>query len=111
MKNLLLTIQAMLPYKIQEWIEIEQLLVVRIDSEDTIEYGDTCLDRNIYAFNKNAEMKWQILAIRVAVSPKPFTHMEYKNGELIVHNWVGGDYQVNLSNGQLKNIRPWSRLW
>ena len=111
MKDLLLKIQAMLPYKIQEWIEIERLVVVRIDSEDIIKYGDTSLDRNIYAFNKNAEMKWQISSVQKTESPKPFTYMEYKNRKLIVHNWVGGDYQVNLSDGQLKNIRPESRPW
>jgi hypothetical protein len=104
-------IQSKIPHQIFQWIESDSLIFVRTDTSEGIARGDSTYDQNIYAFDKSAKLIWRVEAIAVARSPKSFTSMKYVDGKLTAHNWIGGDYQIDLSNGSLTNLRPNTRPW
>lgn len=96
---------------IKQSIDIENLLVVRVDMSGTIKHGDIKLDRNVYAFNQDGKQVWQIEAAPIKQSPKPYVNLSIKNNELIAENWVGTELSVNLKNGVVAPYdigqRPW----
>jgi hypothetical protein len=104
-------IQSQLKDRVHEWIELDSIIVVRVDGDQSLRWGDTTFDRNVYAFDKRGNLRWKIQEIVGAESPKPFTSIKYHVGKLLARNWIGADYEVSLLDGSVRNVGPNARPW
>jgi hypothetical protein len=102
-----------LPFDIENLIELKDMIVIILDDNETLPSDSRLLDRNIYAFNKQAHEIWRIQQCpHGGEQPKPYMLIKKnENGELIASNYIGVDYIVNLNNGSVEpygsGIRPW----
>ena len=104
-----------LPAPIKQKVEIGELTVVRLYPSDDMlnSYPQEKLNRNVYAFNTSGELMWQIQEAPDGGvgEDKAYMNIKLESDKLIVGNWIGADYVVDLSTGgvvQVKNnIRPW----
>jgi hypothetical protein len=101
---------------VKKYLEIKDILVILIYPSDDqlLLYPREKLNRNVYAFKEsNGELLWQIQPANEggASEDKPFMDIFISQGKLIVGNWIGIDYQIDLSNGHInpidRNKRPW----
>ena len=112
MKNMKL-LQDQLPFPIKSFLVLNATTVVLIDDGKTHGKGDKILDRNIYAFNQDGTLKWQICeAPGGGEYPKPFTSIKLEpDGKMIAYNWIGTDYLIDMADGSLhmhgSPRRPW----
>jgi hypothetical protein len=106
-------IQSQLPCPIKEKISIGAITIVRVDDDESHGSGDRTLNRNIYAFSHDGSLLWQIQEAPDGGDewPKPYTSIKIDGDSVIVGNWVGTDYQLNLDNGTVRFYgsprRPW----
>ena len=107
--------ETKLPAPIKQRIEINDLIIVRIypgDQELNI-YPQELLNRNIYAFNSSSELLWQIQeAPHGGIGEdKAYMNMWLEDEKVIVGNWIGTDYVLDLDSGRVsqakKDVRPW----
>lgn len=87
-----------LPYEVGEALEVQDLVVVRIEPP-----VGQIFNRNVFAYTKQGLLAWQIEESPHGTEPdKPFVGVRKgESGELIVDNWNGVDYSVNLKNGSI----------
>lgn len=108
-----LIIQQQLPFPIKSSLVLNMITIVLIDDGKTHAKGDKTLDRNVYAFNADGTLKWQIHEVPGGGDyPKPFTSLKLEGRDkIIAYNWIGTDYQVDLEDGSLhfqgSARRPW----
>lgn len=91
-------IQNQLPRPIKEKISIGAITIVRIDDDKSHGSGDKSLNRNIYAFSDDGLLLWQIQEAPDGGDkwPKPYMSIKREGLNVIVGNWVGTDYLLNL---------------
>jgi len=98
---------------IKQKLKVNKIFLVRVDTGNTIQYGDESLDRNIYAFNESGEQIWQIEPAPIRQSPNPYMSLRTEEGKIIAETWTGVELSINLSDGSVMvsthNIRqrPW----
>ncbi len=104
-------IESFLGETIQEYIIIDNLIIVRVDDDKTYKSGDTSLDRNIYAFDEACNFLWQIEVAPDGSSPKPFMKIAEKEGKIVVDNWIGTNYILDVKSGGLSSVSKGDRPW
>lgn len=100
---------------VKQKLVVGKLIVVRVYplDEDLNSYPQEKLNRNVYAYNDQGKLAWQIQeAPHGDVSmDKAYMGVKVKNDILVAENWIGVDYSVNLKDGTVKpldkNVRPW----
>ena len=97
---------------IEQIIIIDDLVIVRTDNDRPLAIGDKSMDRNVVAFRVSGDQSWIIqTAPHGGDRPKPYVAIENVDGRLIVRNWIGVDYEVDLTRGTVTakpgNGRPW----
>ena len=106
-------IQNQLPCPIKEIISIGTITIVRIDDDKSHGSGDKTLNRNIYAFGDDGSLLWQIQEAPDGGDewPKPYMSIKREGDNVIVGNWVGTNYLLNLNDGTVgfygSPRRPW----
>jgi len=75
-----------------------------------VPYGRIC-NRNIVGENRQGKVIWQVEDVCPS-SDAPFVTMSpFDNEKIIVYNWLGMDYYIDIQTGKLnlvnKNARPW----
>jgi outer membrane protein assembly factor BamB len=105
--------QAQLPYPIKETLRVGELIIALVDDDKPRRYGDRTLNRNVFGFNLDGTLKWQIVEAPDGrrESPKPYTSITVDDGRVTVHNWIGTDYLLNLSDGTVDFYGPPRRPW
>ena len=104
-----------LPAPVKQRIEIGELTVVRLYPSDDMlnDYPQEKLNRNVYAYNAIGKLMWQIQEAPDGGvgEDKAYMNIKLEGDKLIVGNWIGADYVVDLGAGGVsqvkKNIRPW----
>jgi hypothetical protein len=83
-------------------------------SDDELKnYPRDKLNKNVKAYDAKGELAWTIQECPVggADQDKAYMDIQIKDGQLIAGNWVGLDFVVNLTNGNVspykKGVRPW----
>ncbi len=105
-------IQSQLPYPIQSYLLSDSLIIVVVDDNKSHTEGDHSLDRNVYGFNMDGTLKWQIQAAPGGEDyPKPFTSVKLVDGKVIAYNWMGTDYIVDFEDGSLHMYGQLRRPW
>ena len=100
---------------IKQRLELGELTIVRLyPSDDMLNaYPQEKLNRNVYAYNTSGKLMWQIQEAPDGGigEDKAYMNIKLESDKLIVGNWIGVDYVVDLGTGgvvQVKNnIRPW----
>jgi len=104
-----------LPAPVAQRIDINGLVIIRVyPSDQELEaYPQELLNRNVYAYDSSGQIKWQIKeAPHGGVgSDKAYMDLWLDNGKLIAGNWIGADYIVDITSGDvsqaLTGVRPW----
>jgi outer membrane protein assembly factor BamB len=105
-------LQEQLAYPIKTVLALDATLVVILSYDAIPSNNEEILNRNIYAFNMDGTLKWQIQAVQGGTErEKPFLSIKVIEGKLIAYNWLGMDYIVDLNDGSLhmhgQPRRPW----
>lgn len=102
-----------LPCPIKQSVCIGSLTVVLVDDDKQHGRGDKTLNRNVYAFDENGCLMWQIQEAPDGGNerPKPYKSLRLTEGKVYVYNWIGTDYWLDLSDGSVHFYgsprRPW----
>lgn len=105
-------IQKQLPLPIESSITIGDMTIVLVEDGKGRERYDTSLNRNVYAFDANGEMVWQIAEIPGAMNQCcPYGTITVKDGNLYTYNLTGMDYLVDLKDGSIHFFGPARRPW
>lgn len=90
------------PYPVAQVIIVSNYVIVRLSVPQEKRF-----DRNVYALSFDGKAVWQIQeAPHGGNVPKPFMNLRLsEEGRLIAGNWIGVDYEVDLSTGQIRAIR------
>lgn len=105
--------KAFLNTNIKEILLFDDLTIARLDDGQTHGQGDKSMNRNVLAFDQNANIVWEIQEAPHGDNewPKPYTHLSKQDTKLIASNWIGVDYVVDLKTGHVhageSNGRPW----
>lgn len=103
-KNSLLYIngnEIQLDYKVAESISLNEFVIVRVIPPTKIKFN-----RNIFAFNSDGSLKWQIKeSPHGGDSDKPFMGLHTSGNDVIASNWLGIDYKININNGEIDAIK------
>lgn len=100
---------------IKQALIIDGLKIIRRypSDEDLIGYPREKLNRNVEAYSESNELIWVIEECPAGGTnqDKAYMSIAVQDGRLIVGNWVGVDFVVNLKNGCVsplkKGVRPW----
>jgi hypothetical protein len=110
-KELIEILQEKLPFAIKNLLCVGELTLVLIDDGKVHHRGDKTLNRNIYAFGADGDLRWQIQEIPGAKNDSvPYVNIREEGGAVYAYNWCGVDYQLNLLNGYVQasgSGRPW----
>lgn len=107
------TLQKQLPFPIRKSLCIGELIVVMVDDDKPHGRGDKTINKNIYAFNADGTLRWQIKEAPDGGDewPKPYTSIKFTDGKVFVHNWIGTDYLLDLNDGSVRFYGPPRRPW
>jgi hypothetical protein len=92
---------------------IGELTIVLVDDDKVHGSGDKTLNRNIYAFSNDGSLLWQIQEPPDGGNewPKPYISLKIDGDKVMVGNWIGTTYLVNLGDGTVSlhgsPLRPW----
>ncbi len=107
-------IRVELPAPIRQKIELQGIVIIRVyPSDDELDdYPQEKLNRNVYAYKVTGELLWEIQeAPHGAERDKPYMNIWLDGDKLIAGNWIGTEYFVDLSSGEVKQtkfgVRPW----
>lgn len=101
-----------LPLPIESMVTIVDMTVVLVDDGKGCKYEDTSRNRNIYAFDADGNLMWQIQEIFTEHNyAKPYLTITVKDGKLFTYNWIGMDYLVDLKDGSIHSFGPPRRPW
>jgi outer membrane protein assembly factor BamB len=104
--------QKQLPCPIKKSLNIGDLVLVLVDDDKVHHRGDKSLNRNIYAFNAEGILRWQIQEIPGAGNDAvPYVSMHADGDKVFVYNWYGTDYLLDLSDGSVHFYGPPRRPW
>lgn len=104
--------QKQLPCPIRKSLIIGNLVLVLVDDDKVHHRGDKTLNRNVYAFNSDGILKWQIQEMPGAGDDSvPYVSIREEGGKVYVYNWYGTDYLLNMDDGTVNfygaSRRPW----
>lgn len=105
--------KAFMNANIVDVLVADDLVVVRTDDGQTHGSGDKSMNRNVLAFDQNANLVWTIQEAPHGGDewPKPYTHVTKRGNQLIAGTWIGVDYIVDPKTGNVdageNEGRPW----
>ena len=79
-------LEKKLEKKIEQSLIYSNIIIIRIYCADSIKYGDDTYDRNVYAFDEEANFLWTLQKAPTGESPKPYMNIKTTSKELIVEN-------------------------
>lgn len=98
---------------IQETLLIQGLTIVLVDDGRIHGKGDKSMNRNVLAFDNDANQVWVIQEAPHGDEdwPKPYTKIAMRDDGLVARTWIGVEYLVNLMNGNVTATRSDGRPW
>ena len=90
------------PYPVAQVIIVDSRVIVRLAVPSKERF-----DRNVYALSLDGKGVWQIQeAPHGGNVAKPFMNLRLSDeGRLIAGNWIGVDYEVDLTSGQVSAVK------
>ena len=87
-----------LPYPVEDVVECKGVIVVRIEPP-----AGVIFNRNVFAFTAQGDSLWQIEeSPHGTEKDKPYVGILLsQEGSLVVANWIGVDYLVNIQSGSV----------
>ena len=87
-----------LPYPVGEVVECRDAIVVRVEPP-----AGVIFNRNVFAFTAQGDLLWQIEeSPHGTEKDKPYVGiLVSQDGSLVVANWIGVDYLVNVKSGSI----------
>ena len=101
--------------EIHQCIEVNSHKLFRIypNDEQLESYPQDLLNRNIYCYDTDGTLCWQIQEAPHGEEnqDKPYINIWKDNNKVIVSNWNGLEYILNMTTGEVssfkKGVRPW----
>ena len=86
-----------LPSKIEEIIEFDDVIVVRVYPQNK-----EFINENIFGVSYFGEILWQIKPIKHVFKKSPYTSIFKKGNSVKAHNWDGTDLIIKPFTGDIK---------
>jgi len=107
-----MNIEESLRVSVRSSLTSSEKYIVVVDDNLSHGAGDCSLNRNVYAFDLNGEFLWQIEEAPDGGSqPKPYLSVSSMEGRIVVKNWIGVDYQLDVQTGKVQSYGPLRRPW
>jgi len=105
--------KAFLEANIKDVLVTGNLTIVRLDDGQTHGQGDRSMNRNVLALDQEANVVWKIQEAPHGGDewPKPYTHLAMQGTKLVASNWIGVDYVVDLTTGNVDTGKSGGRPW
>ncbi len=102
-----------LPCAVKGKICIGAITIVLVNDDKSHGSGDKTLNRNIFAFSEDGSLLWQIEEAPDGGDewPKPYMSIKLEGDNVIVGNWIGTNYLLNLDDGTVSSYGPPRRPW
>lgn len=106
-------LEKRLPFNAKQVVIFQEMKIVLVDDNSFHRCGDKSINRNVYAFDSNGTLLWQIHEAPDGgdENPKPYTRISVLGKSILVDNWIGTEYQVEINTGTVSrhgvNSRPW----
>ncbi|MCH9646792.1 MAG: hypothetical protein K0U98_01060 [Deltaproteobacteria bacterium] len=81
-----------------EAVEVKEGVVVRVETP-----VGHIFNRNVFLIDEHHRVRWQIQeSPHGSAEDRPFMNLISKDGVLVVGNWNGVDYDVDLESGEIQ---------
>jgi len=85
-------------YPIQQVIEIEDVLICRVEPPSNI-----VMNENVFGISRTGKMLWQVEKMDYVYQDSPYTNICYKDSKLLLSNWDGLNVIVNFKTGVIED--------
>lgn len=105
--------KVFLAVDIRDVLVTENLTIVRLHDDKTHGQGDRSMDRNVLAFDQEANFVWKIQEAPHGGDewPKPYIRLTMQGTKLVASNWIGVDYVADLTTGNVDAGKSEGRPW